>query len=82
MDIKNRTVAQCRFHYDPMIGGKPKQAFALKEMGPGAHMELTPIGVYVKLWVGVGNDKTMQEHVVPYANTQSIMLAREEEKSK
>jgi hypothetical protein len=80
MDIKNRVVQQCRFHYDPSIGGKPKQAFNLKDMGEGAVMELTPIGIYMKVWVGGPGAKVMQEHLVPYANTQSIMLAPEVEK--
>ncbi len=77
MEIKSRKIAQFRTHYDPMIGGKPQQAFSLKAMGEGAHSEITPIGVYVKLWVGIGNNKTLQEHIVPYANVQSIMLESE-----
>lgn len=82
MDLKNRKVVQIRTHYDPMIGGKPQQAFNLKSMGEGAHMEVTPIGVYIKIWVGVANAKTLQEHIVPYANVQSIMLSDEEKLEK
>lgn len=82
MELKNRKVQQVRYHYDPMIAGKPKQAWNLKDMGDDAHMELTPIGVYMKIWVGPANMKVLQEHIVPFANTQSIMLATEEKPTK
>lgn len=80
MDLKSKKVQQIRCHYDPMVGGQPKQAFNLATMGENAHMEITPVGVFIRCWVGGPGAKSMQEHVVPFPNIQSIMLAAPDEK--
>lgn len=75
MDIKSRRVARFRTQIDPMIGEKPRNAFDMREF-KDAIFEITPIGVYVKMVVHVpGNAPREEEHIVPYANVQSIKLA-------
>jgi len=57
-----------------MVGPAPKNAFDMRTM-KGCHFELTPIGVYAK--VKSKNEKgewCWEEHVIPYANVQSIKL--------
>lgn len=80
-DLKGRKVSVFRCHIDPVVGGSSKNAFALKDF-PGGLFELTPIGVYVKIIRKVpGNLKSETfEHVIPYANVQSIQLAAEDER--
>lgn len=56
-----------RAHYDPMIGPMPRNAFKVGEIGMTANL-LMPIGVWVKV------TKTGREHIVPFANIQSIEL--------
>lgn len=73
MELKNRKISRFRTHLDPQIGPKPRQAFDMREMGFEA--ELTPIGVYIKVKrTEPGKGTTEEEHVVPYANVQSIKL--------
>lgn len=73
-DLKGRKISMFRCHLDPSIGPKPKNAFTKKDM-PNAYFELTPIGVYVKIIYQVpGNALQESEHLVPYANVQSIKL--------
>lgn len=79
-EIKGRKVAGFRTHIDPMIGPRPKNSFDKREMN-NAEFELTPIGVYVRIIMQVpGNKPKLMEHVVPYANVQSIRLEPLEEK--
>lgn len=73
-DLKGRKVVQFRTHIDPMIGPKPRNAFDLREITNG-YFELTPVGVYVKLTNNLpGGVVSIFEHIVPYANVQSIKL--------
>lgn len=74
-DIKTRKVEMFRAHIDPAIGAKAKNAFKLGADGI-KEMEMSPIGVYVK-WVNTspGNTGQESEHVVPFANIQSIKFA-------
>jgi len=74
MEIKNRQVDLFRCHLDPGIGPKSQQAYMRKSF-PGSVMELTPIGVYVRLVTHLPNGKPeTSEHIVPYSNVQSIKL--------
>lgn len=73
-ELKGRKVAGFRTHIDPMIGPKPKNSFDKREM-TNAEFELTPIGVYVRVVTHVpGGQHKLMEHIVPYANVQSIRL--------
>lgn len=65
--LYGRPIEMFRTHYDPMIGPTPKQAFMLKDMHAKAFV--TDIGVHVVLDNG-------NEHVVPYANVESIRLVK------
>lgn len=77
MNISKRTVQMFRCYHDPMIGPKPRQAFSMVEL-PNWYMELTPVGVYVKCPIKDKNNKEVfQEHVVPFANIQSIKFIAE-----
>lgn len=74
MDIKNRKITRFRCYYDPMVGAKPKQAFDKSEF-PHADFELTPVGVYVRINMKTGpraTDLRLEEHLIPFANIQSI----------
>lgn len=74
MDLKNRRASRFRTQIDPMIAGKPRNAFDMSDF-PGGVFELTPIGMYVKVTVRVpGNAPREEEHIVPYANIQSVKL--------
>jgi hypothetical protein len=73
-ELKGRRVEMFRCHLDPAIGPKARNAFSKHEY-PGWEFELTPIGVYVKTEHKVpGQPTTIGEHLVPYANIQSIKL--------
>lgn len=82
MNISKRKIMMFRCYHDPMIGPKPRQAFSLKEC-PTWDMELTPVGVYVK-WPELANGKMVREHehMVPFANVQSIKFAEESDADK
>lgn len=61
-----------RCHIDPCIPPKPRNAFHIKEF-QGSTFELTPGGVYVKIKLNVpGNVEQWSEHLVPFANLQSV----------
>lgn len=77
MDLKKRKVEMFRCHLDPAVGPRAKNAFMVGLDGI-QDAELTPVGVWVK-WVNTspGNSKNSTEHLVPYANVQSIRLAPE-----
>lgn len=81
MDLKNRKVICFRTYYDPMVGGKPKQAFHKKEL-KNWEFELTPIGMYVKAVFppAPGGVVLTSEYVIPYENIQCVELAPAEEK--
>jgi hypothetical protein len=82
MDLKNRKVASFRAHLDPMIGPKPRNSFDRREL-PNWELELTPIGICVTARIQVpGAAVQVSEHVVPYANIQSIKLMPEEQEEK
>jgi hypothetical protein len=63
-NLNGRKIQMFRAHIDPMIGPTPRNAFNCKEHGLTA--ELLPQGVFVTFL------KTGQEHLVPFANLQSI----------
>lgn len=73
MELSKRIVNTFRAQVDPMIGPKPRNAFVPAQMGMEAH--LIDCGVYVK----VLPSGTFQgsEHIVPFANIQSIRLEPE-----
>lgn len=78
MDLKNRKVLQFRTQIDPMIGPLAKNAFNLSTL-PGWEFHLCAAGVYVKAVHQVpGNQAQISEHIVPFANIQSIKLASSE----
>jgi hypothetical protein len=80
-ELKGRKVHQFRCHIDPSIGAMPKNAFTNGKDGI-ADIEIVPMGVYVKYFGGAaGTQKTLFEHIVPYANVQSIKLMPEEKKA-
>lgn len=77
-DLKGRKVEMFRCHLDPAIGPKARNAFSKKEY-PDWIFELTPIGIYVRAIMKVPNSPAQeQEHIVPYANVQSIKLVPKE----
>ena len=81
-NLKNRSVTRFRTQIDPMIGSRPMNAFD-KKMFPDWEMELTPAGVYVKAFSGSPTgQRKMEEHIVPFANIQSIKLAEEDKEAK
>lgn len=59
-----------RAQIDPMINAKSKLAHMCTPSDGIDDAELTPVGIYVKTTLG-------QEHLIPYANIQSIKLAPE-----
>lgn len=70
MDLTDRKILMFRCHIDPMIGPKPRLAFVPKDMRAEAEIasdSTGPMGVYIKLQDGI-------EHIVPFANVQSIRL--------
>jgi hypothetical protein len=73
MEVNKRKVLMFRAHYDPMIGPTPKNAFMLSDPNsPIEDAEMTPAGIYVRMKPLKGGQAV--EHVVPYANIQSIKL--------
>ena len=71
--LSGRGVARFRTHIEPGIGPKPRNAFDMREQMFDA--ELTPIGIYVKMTrTEPGKGQSVEEHVVPYSNIQSIKL--------
>jgi hypothetical protein len=73
-ELKNRKITQFRCHIDPMIPPKPRNAFNRVDF-PNSEFELTPAGVYVHLiYQTPGSNVTEQEHLIPFANIQSILL--------
>lgn len=83
MELKNRKVLQFRTHIDPAIPPVPKNSFSKKELH-NWEFEITPIGIYVKAFSkspgALATD--FSEHIVPYANVQSIKLAPLEDAKK
>jgi hypothetical protein len=53
-----------------MVGPKPRNAFKIDECGMEARL-LLPVGVWVKV------KATGREHIVPFANIQSIEIEKE-----
>lgn len=82
-ELKGRKVNMFRCHLDPAIGPKARNAFSKKEY-PNWEFELTAIGIYVRAIHRTPhlNKDQMSEHIVPYANVQSIHLIPEEEEAK
>lgn len=80
MELTKRKVLMFRCHLDPGVGPMPKQAFQLSD--PNSPIEeavLTPGGVYVKMKpLRDAKDGEFVEHLVPYANIQSIKLMPQE----
>lgn len=76
-DLRGRKVDMFRCHLDPAIGPKPMNAFTRKAF-PHAAFELTPIGIHVHLTITKPgtNEIVIEEHIVPYANVQSIKLVQ------
>ncbi len=66
MKVLGRDIEMFRTRINPMIGPVAKQAFMPKDMNMQV-CKLTDIGIYCKLKDGL-------EHVVPYANVESIRL--------
>lgn len=71
INLNGRKVKGFRCHLDPMVGPVPRNAFDMATHAMEA--ELTPAGVYVKVLA------TGFEHLIPYANVQSIRLQPEAE---
>jgi hypothetical protein len=71
MNLKGKKIEFFRCHIDPSIGPMPKHAFHCVNMKLEA--EILPFGIYVKTSTG-------DEHIVPYANIQSIKLLKGETK--
>lgn len=68
--MDNRKVKMFRCQIDPMVGPIPRNAFTPEQMGMEAELRL-PVGVWVKVLA------TKREHIVPFANIQSIELEKE-----
>jgi hypothetical protein len=73
--LTGRKVNTFRCQVDPMVGPKPRNAFVPSTMGMEA--ELMDHGVYVK--VMPYGTFTGSEHLIPFANIQSIRLEPEAE---
>lgn len=69
INLNGRRIKGFRCHLDPMVGPVPRNAFDMETHKMEG--ELTPAGVYVKVLA------TGLEHLVPYANVQSIKLLAE-----
>lgn len=71
-----------RTMYDPSVGPTPRNAFNVQD--PKLRMEayMTPIGVYVKVLTPLIDPLTKEsfqpEHLIPFANIQSIKLEAEQ----
>ena len=82
-DLKNRKVEMFRCHLDPNINGKSQNAFSKLDIRfAGWTFELTPVGVYVsgKAAKPGGKEMTDEDHLVPFANIQSIKFAKPDAK--
>ena len=80
-DLKNRKIHMFRCHLDPQINGKSQNAFSKTDPRfAGWEFELTPVGVYVagKTTLPGGKEVQYFEHLVPFANVQSIQLIVED----
>ncbi len=76
MDITTRKVSLFRTHIDPMIGPVARLAFSMADpllQAIALEVELTPYGIYAK-WLDRRNKDAVHEHLVPFANIQSIKL--------
>lgn len=76
MNLSTRRIKMIRTHIDPQIGPNPKLAFSITDpllQAIDLEMELTPIGVWAK-WIDKRNNNEPHEHLVPFANIQSIKL--------
>lgn len=63
MEVANRSIQMFRCYRPPLIGPTPKLAYVPKDSG--LHAELCEFGIYVRESKGF-------EHLVPYANLESI----------
>ena len=76
--LMGRKIAMFRAHYDPMIGPTTKNAFNLMDPNIKMEGEYTENGIYVKVLIQETNKLTgkkfFPEHLVPFANIQSIKL--------
>lgn len=80
--LATRKVSMFRCHIDPAIGPTPKLAFSLSDpllTAIGLEVELTQVGIYAK-WYDRRNKDKLHEHLVPFANIQSIKLEPAQEK--
>lgn len=68
MNLTGRTVEMFRCYRPPLIG--PRHDLAYMVEAKGLYAELTDIGIYVRE-IGSG-----REHIVPYANIESMKLIR------
>ena len=76
-NLKDRRVKMFRCHLDPMINGKSQNAFDANDVRfAGWTFELTPVGVFVtgKQVMPGGKEILPMEHLVPFANIQSIQF--------
>lgn len=82
-DLKNRKIEMFRCHIDPAVPPKPRNAFHRKEFSKETDFELTPVGVYVRYVATTPGSKTfVSEHLIPFANIQSIkMMPLEDDKA-
>lgn len=71
--FNNREVNTFRTQVDPMVGPKPRNAFVPKQMAMEAY--LIDCGVFVK--VLPHGTFGGSEHIIPFANIQSIRLEPE-----
>lgn len=69
-NLVGRKINTFRCMIDPMVGPKPRNAFVPETMGMEAY--LTDKGVYVKV-LPYGTFQG-SEHLIPFANIQSIRL--------
>lgn len=77
--LNGRRLQMFRTHIDPQIGPTPKLAFSMQDpllQAIGLEVELTTIGIYAK-WYDRRNGDQVHEHIVPFANVQSIKLEPE-----
>lgn len=81
MEIVGRKVKMFRAHYDPIIGPMPKNAYDLSDPNSPIDLaELTPMGVFIKMKpLREAKNGEFVEHLLPYANIQSIKLFPHEE---
>lgn len=70
MSLVGRKINCFRTQVDPMIGPKPRNAYVPSQMAMEA--ELLDVGVYVRV---LPHGTFMgSEHIIPFANVQSIRL--------